>query len=128
NGSVESAIGWFKDRIVYIARRDGRGGTCSAADIEEARRGANDTLRPRGARGPTPTETWRARAPIGGGERPLLRARAAAVERDVLTSGPRSRHARRAAIRRVADEYGILTVGRRRVRLSKRQLMRARIR
>ncbi len=128
NGAVESAIGWLKDGIAYVARRNGRADTWTIADIEEARRIANDTLRPRGASGPTPTESWRARVPIEDGERARFRARAAEVEHDLLASGARPRRARRDSIRRVADEYGILVMGRRRVRLPKRQLMRAKIR
>src|SRR5207245_3368482 len=64
NGAVESAIGWLKERIAYVAHRNGSVALWTVADVEEARCLANDTLRPRGARGPTPTESWLARVPI----------------------------------------------------------------
>jgi len=137
NGSIESAIGWSKESVAYIAERNGHADLWTAADIEEARCVANDTLRPRGVTGPTPAEAWRAGVPIEDGERNALRARAAAIEGELLASGvarssakaesARQRKARRDATRRAADEYGILTVGRRRIRLTKRLLMRARI-
>lgn len=128
NGSVESAIGWFKDSVRHTAARNGHPGLWTEADIEDARRLANDTLRPWGVNGPTPTEFWSDRLPIEDGERDGLRARAAAIEHELLASGVAGpKKARRDAIRQASDEYGILVMGRRRVRLSRRQLMTARI-
>lgn len=128
NGSVESAIGRLKSGAAYVAARDGHAGTWTAADLEEARRLANETTRPRGARKSTPTELWRARMPITEDERAAFRARTAAIESELLASGEvGARRAKRDAIRQGLMESGILRIGRRRVRLSKRQLMRARI-
>ena len=131
NGGIESAIGRLKAGIAYVAARNGRDGAWTREDIEETRRLANDTARPRGARGPTPAEAWREKMPITESERDAFRARAAAIEQEIVARGETgargAKKARRDSIRRAAMEWGILVMGRRRIRLSKRQVMRARI-
>lgn len=130
NGSCEAGIGAFKAFVAALAACAGRPGEWTCDLVERARVLANDTLRPWGASGPTPTEFWNQRVPIGDAERASFRARAAVLECEVRTTreeGVSDATVRRESLRRALEERGILLIRRKRVRLSIRRLMRARI-
>jgi transposase InsO family protein len=69
NGSVESGIGTLKTYAHHEAARNDRPGEWTCDDVEAARLRANELSRPRGLRGPTPSELWETRTPISSGER-----------------------------------------------------------
>jgi len=124
NGSIEAGARALKDQTRWVARRNARPDAWTRNDVEEARLLANLTCRPRFLRGATPDQAWAARVPIGYSERAAFGARTAEIEAELRASGLDPGAAARQAIRRTLDEWGILEVRRRRVRLSKRQLMR----
>jgi transposase InsO family protein len=121
NGSCESGIGHIKDRASYRAERRGRRGAWSARDVEEARTMGNETLRPGGARGPTPAELFAARTPITQAERTLFQATVARYldeeqsRRGHPRGGSRREAAERAAVRRALVDLGYLHINTRRV-------------
>jgi hypothetical protein len=75
NGACEASIGSLKVRTASIAA----GPRWTVADLEAARIGGNERLRPWGPGGPTPAEAWGRREAISPGERSAFQAR---VERD----------------------------------------------
>jgi transposase InsO family protein len=73
NGSVEAGIGSMKTRTHHHASRNGRPGEWTCDDLEAARLEANETARPRGAKGPTPDGSWNDRTPVTKDERQAFR-------------------------------------------------------
>jgi hypothetical protein len=73
NGSCERSLGWTKTRIEHLADRNGHPGVWREEDIEQARVQANATLRPWGAKGPTPGEAFERRRPITTKQREAFR-------------------------------------------------------
>ena len=69
NGSCEAGIGGLRNRAHLESARNDRPGEWTCDDVEAARGLANETARPRGARGPTPDEAWARRPPITQEER-----------------------------------------------------------
>ncbi len=69
NGSVERSLGWTKVRTEHLAQLAGHAGVWTQENIEQARAQANATLRPWGARGPTPHAAFHGRRPITPDER-----------------------------------------------------------
>ena len=64
NGSMERSLGWAKVRIEYLAAKQGHPRVWTEENIDQAREQANVTLRPWGARGPTPFEAFAQRQTI----------------------------------------------------------------
>jgi hypothetical protein len=69
NGACEAGIGSMKTRTHHQAARRGQPGAWGCDDAEAARRQANETARPWGARGPTPAEAWARRRVLTSAER-----------------------------------------------------------
>jgi transposase InsO family protein len=82
NGSCEAGIGSMKTRTHHEATRQGHPGEWSCEDAEAARQQANQTARPWGARGPTPEEAWRGRAPLRPEERAAFAEAVRELERE----------------------------------------------
>ncbi|MFC1582495.1 transposase family protein [Planctomycetota bacterium] len=72
NGSIEAGIGSLETRTHHEAARHDRPGEWTCDDVEAARRQANYTARPRGAKGPTPQQMWEKRSMISNAERELF--------------------------------------------------------
>jgi transposase InsO family protein len=72
NGSIEAGIGSLETRTHHEAARHDRPGEWTCDDVEAARRQANYTARPRGARGETPQQMWEKRSMISNAERELF--------------------------------------------------------
>ena len=69
NGGCEAGNGSMKMRTRFFVHRNGRLHHWAAADLEAARRQANDLARPSGHLAPTPAQRWAgvgARWPLGG--------------------------------------------------------------
>jgi transposase InsO family protein len=118
NGAVEAGIGSLKARTAAHAARCGRPGYWTWDDVAAARLEANATARPRGPAGPTPDESWAARASIATGERVSLgrlvedHRWTARCELGLPPTGPlpvfTGRAVDRIAIRRALVERGVL--------------------
>lgn len=123
NGAIEAGIGSLKARTMYCAAREGRVGCWTCDDLEAGRLQANETARPRGAWGPSPEESWRARGRITDDERRRFRdlvdeemqLRLAKID-DVEAMGSKDRKAvTRRAIASALARCECLTIKRRRV-------------
>jgi hypothetical protein len=125
NGSAEAGIGSMKARTHHQAARRGCPGEWTCEDAEAARCEANETARPRGARGPTPEEAWRARPPVRAEERSAFAATVRRLQREARAEqghppdGPLGRAARaavdRVALGRALVAHGLLRFTSRRV-------------
>lgn len=80
NGACEAGVGSIKTRTHHEAARHDRPGRWTCNDLEAARRQANETARPWGARGPTPWERFGGRRMPSGEERHRFLARRAEHE------------------------------------------------
>jgi len=127
NGSIEAGICSLATRTEAEAARQGRPTFSTWEDAAVAQHKANETARPRGPRGPTPGQLWRARTPILPAERTLFRdalarhrteARREAGFTPEETLKPwKQRALDRCAIRRALVERGYLYFWRRRIPL-----------
>jgi transposase InsO family protein len=118
NGACEAGIGSMKARTHQEAARHGRPGEWTCDDVEAARLQANQTARPWGVQGPTPSERWQARVAIEPAERAAFgatlrqREREARVEQGYTTDGvlprPAEAAALRVALRRALVDHGLL--------------------
>lgn len=138
NGSIEAGIGAIKVRAHHEAARRGRPGEWTCDDLFAAIEAANTTGRPRGAAGPTPLESWRARRPIGDERRQALLAELPRLQDAVRCEwhvAPAAGDAgedtnasvRREAISRALEAHGLLVVRRKRIRLPIPNALRARV-
>lgn len=64
NGSIEAGIGSLAGRTMAAAARRGHPGEWTWDDVSTAMRDANETARPRGPSGPSPTTLWTNRTAI----------------------------------------------------------------
>lgn len=111
NGSCEAGIGSMKTRTHHQASRRGFPGQWTCEDMEAARLQANETARPWGHRGPTPEESWQARAKVSRSERSAFARTVRACEREWMREQPNAKtHAvsRREAIARACVRNGLL--------------------
>jgi transposase InsO family protein len=125
NGAIEAAIGSWKTRTAWQAVHAGHAGAWTRRDVEAAWGQANATARPRGWRGPTPTEAWAARPALPAAQREVFTATVAQlreVERaarglsatDEVTV-MEGRALDRSVLSQALVALGYLTIGRRRV-------------
>lgn len=127
NGAIEAGIGSIKVRAHYQAARQGRPGEWTCDDVEAAVLQANETARPKGLRGPTPTEMWEGRKAISEAQRKMFyRTYRMHHARECSERGlywnPLLRHGEQASIDRVAIrrslvEHGFLLFRRKRISL-----------
>ena len=125
NGSCEAGIGAVKTRAHHIAAAHGRPGEWICDDVEAARMQANETGRPQGHLGPTPSTLWEAREALGEAERhafsqAVRRTRTdARKDLELALEGPLRRSdaaaVERLCISRALVEHGLLEVRRRRI-------------
>jgi hypothetical protein len=126
NGGVEATNGALKTRAHHQAARAGRPECWTCADIEAARREANEQARPWGENGPSPQEAWDNRTRISDQARrrfeevlrektqEVLREEQRAKERDPSHSTDQAK-ARREAISRTLVALDYLSYTRRRI-------------
>jgi transposase InsO family protein len=125
NGSCEAGIGALSVRVHHESARHGRPGCWTSDDVEAGRESANQTGRPWGSSGPTPSEAWAARrshdslraelaATVARNERELRAERTVNIGR---TDDYKTAPLRREAIGRALVAHGLLEVRRRRLRL-----------
>ncbi len=133
NGSIEAGTGSIETRAYHHAARHGRPWEWTCDDVEQARREANATARPKERQGPKPDEAWAVPEPITQDERQAFDAAYRSheqVERRLrgIQEGVRLQRAQQASIDRVAlgralIELGFLSIQRRRItpRIPKRK-------
>jgi hypothetical protein len=125
NGAIEASIGSLKTRTQVTAYRYGHGTAWTTSDLDAARDLANSSARPRGPRGPTPTELWEGRRAPTGEERDgfalqvrrgeaLLRAESNIAPEAVLEHYEQAALHRR-VLTQVLVESGYLSITRRRI-------------
>ena len=125
NGAVEAGNGSLKSHTFFEACRYGRGGNYTSDDLELARQQLNHTLRPWGAAGPTPVQSWQSRKPITQDQRQqflqcLRQTRQQTLEEhgyypdELLDPKDRATVARQ-SIRRALESLGYLSVQRKRI-------------
>ena len=125
NGACEAGIGSVKTRAHHIAAVHNRPGEWTCDDVEAARMQANETARPQGHLGPTPSTIWEAREAVGEAERHAFGETVRRVEPDARKelglpqTGPLGRRdaaaVARISITRALVEHGLLELGRRRI-------------
>ena len=128
NGACEAGIGGLKARAHEESARHGRPGEWTCDDVEAARLRANQTARPRGARGPVPADAWRTQSRLRrDAQRPHF-ARAVAQQRQeiIRQQAALGDQASAASIERIAVTHALVAHGhlhmrRRRVSLPIRQ-------
>jgi hypothetical protein len=137
NGSCEAAVGSMKRRTAYEAERQGHAEQWTQQDVEQARHHANTTARPRGPRGPTPTEAWQQRQRIDTAARQAFAQTVRGLQSQVCQhwSWPpveeldRRQEAalQREVLRRALVEHGFLLFTRRRLPIPIRRARAAKI-
>jgi transposase InsO family protein len=117
NGGCEAGNGSMRTRTDHFA--EPAGGNWTRESMEAARHQANELTRPQGHRGPTPSNLWSTRVPIGPQQRKQFLA---AVERHRaeiiaerksnlnLKNKNHQRQVQRQAVRRALLECGLLTI------------------
>jgi len=125
NGSCEAGIGSVKTRAHHIAAAHGRPGEWTCDDVEAARMQVNETGRPHGHLGPTPSTLWEAREAVTEAERHAFSEAVrrmepeARMDLDLPATGPLGRRdaaaVARISITRALVAHGLLELRRRRI-------------
>ena len=122
NGAMERSLGWDKVQCEHLAELAGHPGVWPDALVERARQQANRTLRPWGARGPTPEMAFEVRRAILGTQRDAFQETVAqereAARKRAEASGATMQRAsvhdaqQRRAVRRALVHHGYLKIRR----------------